>query len=126
MMRSLAWTVTCLLVVLVGSVRASGRGEIEVRAQATQPAPAPLAPAAAGSYGPVTAIDTMWSLAERLRPDETVSIQRMMLALLKANPDAFTIQNVEALQEGAVLRVPTRAEIGPDAKSAKANGARTS
>ena len=71
--------------------------------------------AAASTHGPVTATETLWSLAERFRPDETVSVQRMMLALLKANPDAFTIQNVNALKVGAVLRIPTREEIGPDA-----------
>ena len=73
--------------------------------------------AAAGTYGPVTATDTLWSLAERFRSDETVSVQRMMLALLEANSEAFSVQNVSALKVGAVLRIPTRAEIGPDAKS---------
>ena len=73
--------------------------------------------AAAGTYGPVTATDTLWSLAERFRSDETVSVQRMMLALLEANSEAFSVQNVSALNVGAVLRIPTRAEIGPDAKS---------
>ena len=90
------------------------------------PAPerAPAAPAqvgtgaaAADTYGPVTATNTLWSLAERFRPDETMSVQRMMLALLEANPDAFTIQNVNALKMGAVLRIPTREEIDPDAKA---------
>ncbi len=73
--------------------------------------------AAAGPHGPVTATDTLWSLAEQFRPDETVSVQRMMLALLEANPEAFTVQNVNALKVGAVLRIPTREEIGPDAKA---------
>lgn len=73
--------------------------------------------ASAGPHGPVTATDTLWSLAERFRPDETVSVQRMMLALLEANPEAFTVQNVNALKVGAVLRIPTREEIGPDAKA---------
>ncbi len=73
--------------------------------------------ATAGTYGPVTATDTLWSLAERVRPDETVSVQRMMLALLEANPEAFSVQNVSALKVGAVLRIPTREEIGPDTKA---------
>ena len=73
--------------------------------------------AAADTHGPVTATDTLWSLAERFRPDETVSVQRMMLALLEANPEAFSTQNVNALQVGAVLRIPTREEIGPEAKA---------
>ena len=73
--------------------------------------------ATAGTYGPVTATDTLWSLAERFRPDETVSVQRMMLALLETNPEAFSVRNVSALKVGAVLRIPTREEIGPDAKA---------
>ncbi len=73
--------------------------------------------AAADTHGPVTATDTLWSLAERFRPDETVSVQRMMLALLEANPEAFSVQNVSALKVGAVLRIPTREEIGPDTKA---------
>ena len=36
----------------------------------------------------------------------------MMLALLEANPEAFSVQNVSALKVGTVLRIPTRAEIG--------------
>ena len=73
--------------------------------------------ATADTYGPVTATDTLWSLAERFRPDETMSVQRMMLALLEANPEAFSVQNVSALKVGAVLRIPTREEIGPDTKA---------
>ena len=41
----------------------------------------------------------------------------MMLALLEANPEAFSAQNVNALKVGAVLRIPTRGKIGPEAKA---------
>ncbi|MCP5151539.1 MAG: hypothetical protein H6982_12315 [Chromatiales bacterium] len=64
-----------------------------------------------GSYGPTTSSDTLWSLAERFRPDAGVSVQSMMLALLRANPDAFAIANVNALREGVVLRLPAESEI---------------
>ena len=65
-----------------------------------------------GGYGPVRASETLWSIAARLRPDNTVSVQRMMLAILEANPEAFVIRNVNALSAGATLRIPTRDEIG--------------
>lgn len=55
--------------------------------------------------------DTLWSLAQRLRPDSSVSVQQMMLALLKANPDAFFEQNINSLKAGHHLRVPDLAEI---------------
>ena len=70
-------------------------------------------PEAAGTYGPVRAIDTLWSIAERTRP-AGVSVHRMMLALLAANPRAFLIDNVNALRAGTVLDLPDRARIGPD------------
>ena len=73
---------------------------------------------ATGLYGPVRADDTLWSLAQRLRPDDSVSVQRMMLALLAANPEAFEIGNVNALRAGATLRIPGREAIGPDDEAA--------
>ena len=81
----------------------------------------PTSPALASSsatYGPVRASDTLWSIAVRFRPDDSVSVQRMMLALLEANPEAFVIRNVNALNAGATLRIPTRDEFGPDDGSA--------
>ena len=68
----------------------------------------------ADAYGPVPPSETLWSIAARLRPDGSVSVQRMMLAILQTNPDAFAIDNVNALLAGATLRIPTREEIGPD------------
>lgn len=55
--------------------------------------------------------DTLWSLAQRLRPDSSISVQQMMLALLKANPDAFFEHNINSLKAGHHLRVPDLAEI---------------
>ena len=81
----------------------------------------PTSPALASSsatYGPVRASDTLWSIAVRFRSDDSVSVQRMMLALLEANPEAFVIRNVNALNAGATLRIPTRDEFGPDDRSA--------
>ena len=119
MMRKLACTVVCLEVLLAPSVHGAAIKSAVKQAPTPEAAP-PLVGAgasAAGTYGPVTRTDTLWSLAERFRPDETVSVQRTMLALLEANPDAFTVQNLNALKVGAVLRIPTRAEIGPNAKT---------
>ena len=68
------------------------------------------------SYGPVRNIDTLWSLAGRYRP-EGVSVQRMMLTILALNPHAFTLENVNALREGAVLEIPSAERIGSDGKA---------
>ncbi len=71
------------------------------------PAPGPLG----ATYGPVQSSDTAWSLARRYRPDRSVSIQQMMLAMLRANPEAFSQNNVNTLRAGAVLRIPDLGEI---------------
>ena len=77
-------------------------------ASVSEPAPSGAA------YGPVRKSETLWSIASRSRPDTSVSIQRMMLAILEANPEAFAFRNVNALRAGATLRIPGRDEIGPD------------
>jgi len=61
-------------------------------------------------YGPVRSSDTLYSIADRLRP-APLTINQMMLALLAANPDAFNAPNINALQRGASLRVPSTAEL---------------
>ena len=79
------------------------------------PAPsssAPLPPEAIPDSYDVKAGDTLWSLATRYRPNSSVSIQRMMLAMLSANPEAFAIPNINALLAGTVLRIPDEAELG--------------
>ena len=67
--------------------------------------------AASGQYGPVKRKDTLWALSSRLRPDRSVTLQQMMLAILQANPQAFINGNVNALRAGAILRVPTKDDV---------------
>ena len=66
---------------------------------------------AARNYGPVIEYDTLWSLARELRPDTSVSIQQMMLALLRTNPDAFSYGNINWLRKDAVLWMPNDFEL---------------
>ena len=93
-------------------VRQAPRAEPE-RSRQTGATGAPPASNAA-RHGPVQPSETLWLIAVRLRPDSSVSVQRMMLAILEANPEAFAIRNINALEAGAILRIPTRDEIGPD------------
>jgi pilus assembly protein FimV len=69
-------------------------------------APAPMA--GADSFGPAKDSDTLWSIAKAARPDDAVSIEQAMMAILKANPDAFAEGNINGLRTGAVLRIPDR------------------
>jgi pilus assembly protein FimV len=58
-------------------------------------------------YGPVASGETLSKIASKLNPDaDNVSIRQMMMALLKANPDAFVNDNVNQLKRGAVMRIP--------------------
>ena len=90
-------------------------------------APAPTAPAAprvsGGEYGPVAAGETLGEVARATRPDESVSVNQMMLALLKANPNAFYRDNINALKRGAVLRIPGADEIGASGSAREAAAA---
>ncbi|MCL4780578.1 MAG: hypothetical protein KJ049_10325, partial [Gammaproteobacteria bacterium] len=62
------------------------------------------------SYGPVRANETLWAIAERLRADDTTSLNAMMVALYRANPEAFA-GNINLLKRGAILRVPAAEEV---------------
>ena len=59
----------------------------------------------------VNAGDTLWQLALRARPDDSVSVQQTMLALQRLNPDAFLGNNINRVKRGEVLRVPELSEI---------------
>ena len=56
--------------------------------------------------------DTLWAIAIAMRPDRSISIQQMMLALLRTNLRGFFLGgNINALREGAVLRMPSQEEL---------------
>ena len=64
-----------------------------------------------GDYGPTEQSDTLWSIASAMRPDSSISVNQMMAALLRANPEAFFKQNINGLKRGQILRMPTESEI---------------
>jgi len=76
------------------------------------PTPPPSPPAAPipNRFGPVARGQTLWSVAQQVRPDDRTSANQIMLALLRANPDAFIDGNINRLKSGAVLRIPTADE----------------
>lgn len=80
-------------------------------APAPAPAPAAAAPAAPAQYGPVAQGETLWEIAQAAKPAGTVDMNRLMIALLRVNPQAFYDQNINALKRGAILRIPTQQEM---------------
>ncbi|MBE0484795.1 FimV/HubP family polar landmark protein [Marinobacter sp.] len=63
------------------------------------------------SFGPTGPSDTLWTIAQQVRPDNSVSTQQVMLALQDQNPNAFIAGNINRLKRGEVLRVPTMEQI---------------
>jgi pilus assembly protein FimV len=57
------------------------------------------------SYGPVKRNDTLWEIANQMRPDDSISVNQVMLALVRDNPKAFYNGNVNQLKAGYVLRI---------------------
>jgi pilus assembly protein FimV len=68
----------------------------------------PAAPAAPGSSDQVTVQsgETAGRIASANKPD-SVSLDQMLLAMLRANPEAFIDGNVNRLRAGAVLNLPS-------------------
>ena len=64
-----------------------------------------------GDYGPAVTGDTLWSIASAMRPDSSVSVQQMMFALLRANPEAFINGNINGLKRGHILNLPDSSEL---------------
>jgi|25BtaG_2_1085352.scaffolds.fasta_scaffold00907_4 pilus assembly protein FimV len=65
----------------------------------------------ADTFGPTGPSDTLWTIASRVRPNDSVSTQQVMLAIQDLNPDAFMGNNINRLKRGEVLRVPSIDQI---------------
>jgi pilus assembly protein FimV len=93
-----------------------------------QVAPAPVSKAVSGSAPKAAAGkqtlsgdqhrvvvgDTLWNVSKRLRP-RGLTILQTMDALYSQNPSAFVNGDVNRMQEGAILRLPSKTEIGEEA-----------
>lgn len=71
----------------------------------------PLTQTSADQELQVDATDTLWDIALRVRPDNSISVQQTMLALQQHNPDAFINNNINLLRNGAILRIPPSSEL---------------
>ncbi|MGH8494155.1 MAG: FimV/HubP family polar landmark protein [Moraxellaceae bacterium] len=76
-----------------------------------QPAatPSPVPSVAADSYRTQSG-DTMSKIASQFRPADASSAQTMV-AIQRANPSAFSNDNINQLKRGQVLRIPSESEI---------------
>ncbi|NAW87567.1 FimV/HubP family polar landmark protein [Photobacterium halotolerans] len=87
------------------------------RPAVTQPRAATPRPATSpgnrsvGIYGPTGENETLWAIASRYKPNDSVSIYQVLGAIFRANPNAFTDSNIHGLIPGSRLRMPTMAQI---------------
>ncbi len=86
-------------------------------AKKTQAEPAQTASRSGDVYGPVSASDTLWAIALKVRPGREFSVQQTMLAIQRLNPEAFINGNINLLRRGQVLRVPTADQISQLSKT---------
>lgn len=73
--------------------------------RSTDVPPAPL------TVGPLSPSDTLWRVAERIKPEGNISLYQVMYALYLKNPDAFLDNNLNHLRPGSVLVLPSLQEI---------------
>ncbi len=77
----------------------------------TRPMPATAMGGEGGrEYGPVQPNDNLWSIAQTMRNADE-SVEQVMMALQRYNPDAFMNDNVNNLKVGQVLRLPEGADV---------------
>ncbi|MGD9788827.1 MAG: FimV/HubP family polar landmark protein [Sulfuricellaceae bacterium] len=86
------------------------RAETVKPAPVKKPAPAAASKAQAEKYGPVKKGQTLYQIAGELKPAE-VSLEEMLVALYRANPDAFAGKNMNRLVTGKILNVPAADEV---------------
>jgi len=109
---------------------ASAPAPTPAASEAAAPAPAPTraAPApraAAASDAPanyrVRRGDTLSGIATRVKPAD-ISLDMMLVALYRANPDAFIGNNMNRLKSGQILSVPDAGSVRGGASQGEARG----
>jgi len=99
---------------------ATGRAAAPAAARPTAPvAAAPAAPRAGapavsgapvGSTYEVRRGDTLGGIAEKTRPS-SASLDQMLVAIFRANPEAFIAENMNNLRAGSVLKLPGEQQV---------------
>jgi pilus assembly protein FimV len=74
------------------------------------PEPVPVGRTGGTTYGPIRSGDTLSRIARQVAPDG-VNLNQMLVALHRANRDAFSGNNINRLKAGPILRVPDSDEI---------------
>lgn len=92
-------------------LRAYSEAEQEAPAPAPMPAgeqaaaPEPAQPVGELDYGITKKGDNLWHIAEKLKPNDQVTVYQVMMALQQSNPKAFVDGNIHRLKVGQVMRI---------------------
>ena len=76
-----------------------------------------VSPPTAGAFYVVVQNDTLWRIASSVAPDR-LSVEQVMLEIIRMNPQAFQQQNVNGLKAGYRLELPFTEAIGIDRATA--------
>ncbi len=102
-------------------------------ADRVRPAPSTSTSSSAGSRAgtlsggtyEVAGGDTLWEIARDYRSSGDITINQMMMALYRLNPDAFFQDNINALKKGAILRMPDSADLNSQSVAQALSSVRT-
>ncbi len=89
-------------------------------AAVSAPRPVPLPPPSESqltgdAYGPVRRDESLWGIAKQVGTGGATQ-EQMLIALFRANPQAFSGGRINSLKAGSVLRIPSQdfiAQLGP-------------
>jgi pilus assembly protein FimV len=79
--------------------------------------PAGVSPPTAGAFYVVVQNDTLWRIASNVAPDR-LSVEQVMLEIIRLNPQAFQQQNVNGLKAGYRLELPLTEALAIDRAAA--------
>jgi pilus assembly protein FimV len=105
-----------------GETETPRSGSVQRAPEPPAPAAPPPSPASRAPEGPsdvsagssssytVRTNDTLWRIASGLKPGATSDVNRMMLAIYRSNPEAFS-GTINDMRAGAILRLPSDTEF---------------
>jgi len=104
-LSKLKWVVLFLLVPMAGIAANSNGFVLQLKG------PEVHTPSSPSNYGPIVKADTLWSVATKTRPNNSLSLYKTMAAILALNPHAFLDGDINKMIDGSFLKIPSAAEI---------------
>lgn len=62
-------------------------------------------------YGPTRGGETLWKIAEKNISNKSISVEQLVYAIYRANPNAFNSGNINLLSKGVTLVIPSDQNI---------------